>query len=454
METTNDPRAYELLYQISCRLNNSPTPQALLNGIIQSTAEMNMVRANLFYIDLDKHDQPEWLELVAVWQQEGPSPIPVGTRFYLPEYKAFYRYLAQPDAPYLIENIETDEAVDETFKTLTKRTGAKAVVSIPLLQNSLWVGVISFVWLEPHQFSALEQTLYHGLMGLVAPAAHSRRLIDHLGEIVKEHTYKLQENQKRFEAFYNATIEAVIFMEKGIIIDANQQATNLFRYDSITELIGTPATQLVHPEDVDLVRHNISSGYSLPYDCRVLCKDGTVIICEISGRSFTFEDDTNVLRVTSLRDITTQRQLETEREQLQQEIISAHKRSLQELSTPIIPLMEGIIILPLIGSIDSMRANDIMRSLLKGISQHKAKIAILDITGVALVDTGVAGYLDKTIQAARLKGTKTIITGISDAIAETIIDLGIDWSNIETLRDLQTGLLVALKSLDIKLQSS
>jgi DNA-binding LacI/PurR family transcriptional regulator/anti-anti-sigma regulatory factor len=133
-----------------------------------------------------------------------------------------------------------------------------------------------------------------------------------------------------------------------------------------------------------------------------------------------------------------------ERERLQQEIIDAHKRALQELSTPIIPVMEGIIVMPLIGSIDTMRARDITRGLLAGIRQHRAKAVILDITGVPIVDSGVANHLNKTIQAARLKGTHTIVTGISDAVAETIVDLGIDWSGIETLSDLQTGLRAAL----------
>jgi rsbT co-antagonist protein RsbR len=113
--------------------------------------------------------------------------------------------------------------------------------------------------------------------------------------------------------------------------------------------------------------------------------------------------------------------------------------------------MDQIIVMPLIGSIDSMRARDITRSLLAGISTHRAKVVILDVTGVSVIDSGVANHLNKTIQAARLKGARTIITGISDAVAETVVDLGIDWSGITTLSDLQTGLVTALGSLGVKL---
>jgi DNA-binding LacI/PurR family transcriptional regulator/anti-anti-sigma regulatory factor/putative methionine-R-sulfoxide reductase with GAF domain len=144
-----------------------------------------------------------------------------------------------------------------------------------------------------------------------------------------------------------------------------------------------------------------------------------------------------------------ERTAELEREQeesarLQQEVIEAQQRAIQELSTPIIPILEGVIVMPLIGSIDTLRARDVTRSLLAGIREHKAKVVILDITGVPIVDSGVAAYLNKTVQAARLKGARTIVTGISEAVAETIVDLGIDWSGIETLSDLRTGLRAAL----------
>jgi rsbT co-antagonist protein RsbR len=151
------------------------------------------------------------------------------------------------------------------------------------------------------------------------------------------------------------------------------------------------------------------------------------------------------------RDITDLKRAEKEQERLQQEVIEAQQRAIQELSTPIIPVMERIIVMPLIGSIDSLRARDITRRLLAGIREHRSRVVILDITGVPIVDSGVAAHLNKTIQAARLKGARTIVTGISDAVAETIIDLGIDWGEIETLADLQTGLIAALSGLGFKL---
>jgi anti-anti-sigma regulatory factor/HAMP domain-containing protein len=157
----------------------------------------------------------------------------------------------------------------------------------------------------------------------------------------------------------------------------------------------------------------------------------------------------------NLNHMTANLQRMIEQERAQRETIQAQRQAIQELSTPVIPVMDtpqgGIVVLPLIGSIDSQRAKDVMRTLLVGIRVHRARVVILDITGVPIVDSGVATHLDKTIQAARLKGARTIITGISDAVAEAVVDLGIDWSELDTLSDLQTGLVAALKSTGVKL---
>jgi rsbT co-antagonist protein RsbR len=140
-----------------------------------------------------------------------------------------------------------------------------------------------------------------------------------------------------------------------------------------------------------------------------------------------------------------------ERDALQEQLVAAHRRALRELSTPIIPIFEGIIAMPLIGSIDTMRVGEIMTRLLEGIDRYRAKVVILDITGVAIIDTSVADHLDKTIQAARLKGVHTIVTGIGNEVALTVVGLGIDWTGVDTLRDLQTGLVAALQRLGLRL---
>jgi rsbT co-antagonist protein RsbR len=157
-----------------------------------------------------------------------------------------------------------------------------------------------------------------------------------------------------------------------------------------------------------------------------------------------YKDDCVEQVMTIMRDVTERKQFEQERAQLQQEIIEAQQQTLKELSAPIIPVIEGIIVMPLVGSLDTGRAQEITRALLTGITHYRASVVVLDITGVTVVDSGVADHLNKTIQAAQLKGARAILTGISDAVAEAVVDLGIDWEELDTVRDLQTGLVVAL----------
>jgi anti-anti-sigma regulatory factor len=112
----------------------------------------------------------------------------------------------------------------------------------------------------------------------------------------------------------------------------------------------------------------------------------------------------------------------------------------EELSTPVIPIFEDTIALPLVGGIDSRRAQRITADLLEGISQRRAKIAIIDITGVPAVDTAVVNSLTQAVQAAELMGCQVVLTGIRPEIAHTLVILGVDLGEVVTLRNLQSGI--------------
>jgi rsbT co-antagonist protein RsbR len=116
-----------------------------------------------------------------------------------------------------------------------------------------------------------------------------------------------------------------------------------------------------------------------------------------------------------------------------------------ELSTPVVTLWEGILALPLIGTLDSARTQVVMESLLQRIVDSGASIAILDITGVPTVDTLVAQHLLKTVAAARLMGADCIISGIRPQIAQTIVHLGVDLNAVVTKATLADAFALALK---------
>ena len=126
----------------------------------------------------------------------------------------------------------------------------------------------------------------------------------------------------------------------------------------------------------------------------------------------------------------------------------AQSKAIMEMSTPVTQIWEGILLLPLVGLIDSKRAQDIMDASLAKIAETQARIFILDISGVGVVDTAVANYLIKVTKATRLMGCESTISGVSPAIAQTITELGIDVGNVRTTANMRDALSLALQEQD------
>ncbi|HEX8491252.1 MAG TPA: STAS domain-containing protein [Pyrinomonadaceae bacterium] len=128
-----------------------------------------------------------------------------------------------------------------------------------------------------------------------------------------------------------------------------------------------------------------------------------------------------------------------------EEIIRQQREDMMELSTPVIKVWDKILTLPIIGTLDSRRAQLMMEALLQKVVETGSTIAILDITGVKMMDTLVANHLIKTVTAARLMGARCILTGVSPAIAQTMVQLGIDLSQITTRSQMSDGIKLALE---------
>lgn len=139
------------------------------------------------------------------------------------------------------------------------------------------------------------------------------------------------------------------------------------------------------------------------------------------------------------------RQLVNEYSGSWEHILSLQRVALQELSAPLIPVMEGITVMPLIGTIDTERAKLIMENLLEGVIKHNSEVVLIDITGVPVVDTMVAHHIIQAAEAVRLIGSTCILVGIRPEIAQTIVNLGIDLSNFPTKSSLNKGFTKALE---------
>jgi rsbT co-antagonist protein RsbR len=129
-----------------------------------------------------------------------------------------------------------------------------------------------------------------------------------------------------------------------------------------------------------------------------------------------------------------------------EELIRSQATALNELSTPLIPITDQIVVMPLIGTMDSTRAKQILDTLLEGVSARQARVAILDITGVSVVDAQVAGSLLQAARAVRLLGAEVVLTGIRPDVARTLVGLGLELDNIVTKGTLQAGIVYAMSA--------
>lgn len=253
---------------------------------------------------------------------------------------------------------------------------------------------------------------------------------------------QLRQNEQWFRHLMMTLFDGLIIHEKGVIVEANPAACEMFGYEQ-EEMVGMQTLELAAPEYRDMAQHYISTGYDRPYEALLVKKDGSIFPAEVIGKVVEYQGC--MVRMTTARDLSERKQAEKERELLQQQIIDAQQEALRELSSPLIPLSDRVVMMPLIGAIDSWRAQQIMSTLLEGVAHYHAERAILDMTGVSVVDNQVANALVQAAQAVHLLGAQVILTGINPAMSQALVHLGADLSNIVAHNSLQTGIAYALR---------
>ncbi|WP_272425645.1 STAS domain-containing protein [Polyangium jinanense] len=258
-----------------------------------------------------------------------------------------------------------------------------------------------------------------------------------------------QEDALRYRRYFNFAQIGMTVTSLGTgWIDFNQQLCEQLGYTP-EELRGTNWVDLTHPDDVSLdkdlfeklVRGEIQR-YSL--DKRFLRKDGSIMYGNILIQGVYRPDGSFDHIFGFLHDVTERLQNERERLGLKQEIIDTQKKALRELSTPLIPVAKHVLVMPLVGTIDSVRAQAVLETLLEGVTRYQARMTILDITGVQVMDSEVTSALVKAAQAVELLGAQAILTGIQPGIAKTLVELDAELSNVMTLSTVREGISYAL----------
>jgi anti-anti-sigma regulatory factor len=203
----------------------------------------------------------------------------------------------------------------------------------------------------------------------------------------------------------------------------------------------TAQAELYRADDRQVIESGVGKlGYEEPQSR----PDGTTIWLQTSKIPLLDAAGSIVGVLGMYEDITARKNAEAERAALQEEVIRAQQAALAELSTPLIPLSDEVVVMPLVGTLDSQRAQRVLEALLEGVAASRARVAILDITGVAVVDTQIANALVRAAQAVKLLGAQVVLTGIRAEVAQTLVGLGVDLAGIVTRGTLQSGIAYAV----------
>jgi PAS domain S-box-containing protein len=167
----------ETLYEIGRLLNNAANVDEILEAVSLPARHSGCHDAALVYFDLNLEGEPEMMSVVAAWRSDSQDAMLVGSHFPLLQSTLASLFSSGPNAPRLISSVDADESLPPMFKGMMAQSGNQAVAIVPIAQAGRWLGLITFGWAEPHRFSQAEQDTYNALIGLVAPAVQSRRLL-------------------------------------------------------------------------------------------------------------------------------------------------------------------------------------------------------------------------------------------------------------------------------------
>jgi rsbT co-antagonist protein RsbR len=260
----------------------------------------------------------------------------------------------------------------------------------------------------------------------------------------------LRDSEERYRCIVDLAPMAIVVHRDERVVFANARAARLQGVASPSELIGRPALEFIHPDDrpaaVERIRLMHDHGEDVPpTDERFIRPDGSSFLAEVSARPIVFDGEPAIQVLYT--DITEQEQIKAalHRAEVQGQLLRTQEETLRALAAPIIPLGEGVVVIPLIGRITAERADTLLTSLAEGVVSQSARVAIIDVTGVPVVDGGVAEALVRTASAIRLLGARVVLTGVQPAMARTLVELGVELGGIVTRGSLREGIAYATR---------
>lgn len=249
----------------------------------------------------------------------------------------------------------------------------------------------------------------------------------------------LRHSEARLSAIIDSAMDAIISVNKDQnIVLFNSAAEKIFRCKA-AEVLGKSLDMFIPVEFREAHRQYIRDFGQTGATKRSMTSPAILTGRRADGEVFPIEATVSQVRVNGERVFTVILRDISERVRAEEEA-RKQAETIHQLSTPVLTLQPGLLVVPLIGNIDAARAAQLTQQVLDGIRSQRARAVVIDITGVASLDTYVANHLMKTVKACELLGAQVVLTGISKQTAQTLVSLGIDWGQLNTTSSLENGL--------------
>lgn len=470
----------------------APDEPSLFAAVIES---LSFLGYDLFTLSRFCDDAKTTLELVGVWQRSGPPPLPAGTRLSRAAYPAMDKISA--GAPIFYDDCNTDPRIHPTSRVLmVEKMGIQAMSLIPLMHCGEFLGALSANRYAPHVHTPEEIQTLILVAQLTAVALLGIRSRDMLARKIQlvQALYRAGDalagipgEAALLEAAPALLVNDVGYVlswvglvdhDRGVLVSRGGLGKGYRNDPDLVYPLNNPqlaavaafheGRPVVHR---DLLTRSEADGWGevaasagLRTGVYVPLRAGGKVLGVIGvGSSDERMSDDEVALIAAfanhLAAAIVRARMDRERAEQLVKIEDAYEGQarlldlVRELSTPVIPIHDGILVLPLVGTIDSKRAAQIMDSLLGAIQRDHASVVLLDVTGVPMVDTSVIDHLLRAIRAASLLGARAVLVGITPSVAQTMVQLGVDLGGVVTRSNLQAGIAHALTLLGLEIRA-
>lgn len=445
----------ELLHDVARQLGLSTSVEDRLRVLVQPAPARDEAEVVLCAFE-SAAGKPTAISVISLLPARGrTSTTRIGDRYDLSAIPFADLYTGSPGEPLLISDVTTDPRVDDVARGLYAATGVRATIVLALTLQDRWVGLLNICWPRPVPLGERERRIYQTLARQAA-----LQLENSLISAQQQATLHQVQTQRQL-------LQTVLDQIPVGVLLLDTQMRPVITNPAAHRLLGPRIYNQTDPPPAGTIPYEVvfpDTDRRVPPDQLVgvravvtgqLATDTIDVIgpnrdrthAEVSAVPMRGDDGsiTNVLLV--LADITARRRAEADRRQLQDEVIRVQAAALAERSSPIIPISDDILVLPIIGNIDQERGQQVLAAILDGANQRRAKLVILDITGVGTVDTEAAAALTTAARALRLLGVEPVLSGIRPDVAATLVSLGVDLGGIMTCGTLQSSIVHALRRL-------